>query len=381
MEDIYLRLAAHLDDLPGGYPSTESGVEQRILKQLFTPEEASLAVFLTLLGEEAYVIAKRAGIAPQKAAEQLESMEKKGLIYSVHSPNKAPKYIALQFIIGIWEFQVDKLTPQLVKDVGDYMASWADPDVWKKVPQIRSIPVEKSIDSEVEIMSYEKAENLIQSQKRIVVTPCICRTEQALIGKGCDKPVETCLSFGTAGEFYERNGMGRLITKEEALGVLKQADSAGLVLSPGNAQNSNFICACCGCCCGVLRTLKYYSKPGTIVSSPFVAKLNHDLCSGCGICISRCPMDALILNNRKLTLNQERCIGCGLCVTTCPRQCLNLSRKAKDKQHPVPRNFVEMNIKLGQVRGRLSMGSLVRLATKSQIDRFVARSYKEKPKR
>lgn len=371
-DDIYTRLATHLDNLPGGYPSTESGVELRILKQLFTPEDANLALSLTLIGEESNVIARRAGISIEKAAEQLDIMEKKGLIYSIHTQNKPPKYIALQFIIGIWEFQVDKLNPQLVKDVGEYMKSWVDTDVWKKVPQIRSIPVEESIDNQVKVMSYEIAENLIRSKDKIVVSPCICRTEQSLIGKGCDKPVETCLSFGTGAEFYERNGMGRLITEEEALLILKQADSAGLVLSPGNAQNSTFICACCGCCCGVLRTLKYYPKPATIVSSAFVAEFNEETCTGCSICIERCQMDALQFNDGKIALDKERCIGCGLCVTTCPANSLSLSRKTEAEQHAVPKSFVGMNIKLGQVRGKLSMGKLVGMAVRSKTDRFIA---------
>ena len=133
-EDIYLRLAMHLDDLPGGFPPTKNGIELRILKQLFTPEDANLALSLTLIAEEAYVIARRVGIPIEKAIKQLDTMEKKGLIYSIHTPNKPPKYIALQFIIGIWEFQVNKLNPQLVKDVGEYMKSWADAEVWKKVP-------------------------------------------------------------------------------------------------------------------------------------------------------------------------------------------------------------------------------------------------------
>ena len=41
-QDIYQRLAQHLDNLPGGFPPTESGVELRILRRLFTPEEAEL---------------------------------------------------------------------------------------------------------------------------------------------------------------------------------------------------------------------------------------------------------------------------------------------------------------------------------------------------
>ena len=58
--DVYRRLAKHLDNLPGGFPPTESGVELRILRRLFTPEEAELAMRLTLIPEEAPVVARRA---------------------------------------------------------------------------------------------------------------------------------------------------------------------------------------------------------------------------------------------------------------------------------------------------------------------------------
>jgi len=46
--DAYENLAQHLDKLPGGFPPSDSGVEFRLLKRLFTPEEAELAVHLTL---------------------------------------------------------------------------------------------------------------------------------------------------------------------------------------------------------------------------------------------------------------------------------------------------------------------------------------------
>ena len=42
-QDIYQQLAQHLDNLPAGYPATESGVELRILQRLFKPAEAELA--------------------------------------------------------------------------------------------------------------------------------------------------------------------------------------------------------------------------------------------------------------------------------------------------------------------------------------------------
>jgi NAD-dependent dihydropyrimidine dehydrogenase PreA subunit len=369
--DLYKRLAKHLDNLPGGFPETDSGVELRILKRLFTPEDAELALSLSLIAEEPRVIAHRAKISVEEASIRLDEMEKKGLIYGTHYKDSPPRYTALQFIVGIWEFQVNKLTPELVKDVDEYMPYWVNTDAWKKVPQIRSIPIDEALDSELEVMTYECAISLVQTQDRITVSPCICRTEQRMIGKGCDKPLETCLSFGDGADFYVRNGMGRSINKEEALSILKQADSAGLVLSPGNSQKANFICACCGCCCGVLRTLKNFPYPADIVSSPFKAEFNAENCIGCGVCIERCQMEALELDE-KITLDEKRCIGCGLCVTTCPTNSLKLKRKIKDIQHAVPRNFIEMNIKLGQQREKLSMGKLMKMVVKSKLDRINA---------
>ena len=370
--DLYRRLAKHLDDLPGGFPETKSGVELRILKRLFTPEDAELALSLTLIAEEPHVIAKRAGITVEDASKRLLEMEKKGLIYGTRSKDNIHRYTALQFIVGIWEFQVDKLNPELIRDVDEYMPYWVDIDVWKKVPQIRSIPVGEAIDSQLKVTSYESAEKLVNKKDKIAVAPCVCRTEQQMIGKGCDKPLETCLTFGTGAEFYVRNGMGRYITKEEALSILKKANAAGLVLSPGNSQEGTFICACCGCCCGVLRTLKTYPKPATIVSSSFEAKLNKEKCVNCGVCIERCQMNALEFENGEISLNNDRCIGCGLCVTTCPTGALTLIRKPKDNKYSVPKNFVYMNIKLGQQRGKLSMGKLMKMIVKSKLDRMNA---------
>jgi hypothetical protein len=62
-EGIYQKLAKHLDDLPGGFPPTDSGVEMRILKRLFTPKEAELALHLTLIAEEPKVVARRVKIS------------------------------------------------------------------------------------------------------------------------------------------------------------------------------------------------------------------------------------------------------------------------------------------------------------------------------
>ncbi|NOR34041.1 MAG: hypothetical protein GQ579_05115 [Bacteroidales bacterium] len=95
-------------------------MELRILRRLFSPEEAELSLHLTLFPEESEVIASRAEIAPDEAAQHLDKMAKKGLIYSIERDGKLPKYRANQYIVGIWEFSVNNLDLDLIQDMNEY---------------------------------------------------------------------------------------------------------------------------------------------------------------------------------------------------------------------------------------------------------------------
>ena len=123
---IYQKLAGHLDNLPGGFPPTETGVELRILKKLFHPEEAELALYLTLISEEPRVIARRANISREEAALRLEAMARKGLILREESDRGVLKYMAAQYMVGIWEYQVNDLDPDLIKDMNEYIPFLSD---------------------------------------------------------------------------------------------------------------------------------------------------------------------------------------------------------------------------------------------------------------
>jgi ferredoxin len=192
--------------------------------------------------------------------------------------------------------------------------------------------------------------------------------------KGCSKPLETCMSFGGAAEYYMRTGKGRRISQEEALAILNLADQAGLVLQPGNSKKPAFLCACCGCCCGILRNVKKHPQPASIVSSPYIAVHAPEICSGCGTCVERCQMDAITLPNGTAELNQERCIGCGLCVSTCETGALTLERKPEAEQRLVPKNTVVANLQLAQARGKLGKKELASMLIRSKKDRMAARN-------
>jgi H+/Na+-translocating ferredoxin:NAD+ oxidoreductase subunit B len=368
--DVYQKLARHLDDLPAGFPSTDSGVELRILHRLFTPAEAELALHVSLIPEEVRVIARRARISRQEAERRLAEMARKGLILSLVPEASPVQYAAAQFVIGIWEFHVNDLDPELIRDFNEYLPILFR-EAWK-VPQVRTVPVNQSLNPQLAVLSYERAEELVRGAKKVTVAPCICRRERRIAGEGCSKPEESCLAFGVGAEFYQRNGLGRPIEREEALEILKRADEAGLVLQPGNAQDPTFICCCCGCCCGVLRNLKLYPKPATRVSSPFMVMASPETCTGCGTCTDRCQMGALRLEAEHVVLDCDRCIGCGLCVSTCPTQSLTLQRKPQLEQPKVPKDGIRASIQLGQARGKLSSTHLALMMVKSKVDRLLA---------
>ncbi len=368
--DIYHELARHLDNLPGGFPPTDTGVELRILRRLFSPAEAGLALHVSLIPEEARVIARRAGMAGDETERQLADMSRKGLIVALINEAGAARYAAAQFVIGIWEFHVNDLDPELVRDFNEYLPTLSPEAL--KIPQLRTIPINRSLGPQLTVLSYERAEELVGRAKKLLVAPCICRRERRMAGEGCSAPEEACLVFDVGADIYRRNGLGRLIERAEALDILKRADEAALVLQPGNSRNSMNICCCCGCCCGVLRSIKLYAKPATLASSPFVVSALPDSCNGCGTCTSRCQMGALSLDSGVVELNRDRCIGCGLCVATCPTDSLVLVRKPESEQPKVPRDGIQAAIQLAQARGKLSSASLALMVVKSKVDRLLA---------
>ncbi|MCF8051177.1 MAG: 4Fe-4S binding protein [Desulfobacterales bacterium] len=368
--DIYRRLAHHLDDLPGGFPPTDSGVELRILRRLFSVDEAALAPYLTLIPETSEIVARRSGLDADTVGFRLEEMARKGLIFRIVSPVGQRRYMAAQFVVGIWEFHLNDLNPEFVRDMHEYIPHLL-PEAWK-VPQLRTIPVGRSITADLHVMPYEKAEELVRRHRKAAVAPCICRREMAVAGKPCDKPEETCVTFGTAADYYLENGLGRPVDAREIIDILQMAEESGLVLQPSNAQRAANICMCCGCCCAVLRNLKTLPRPVDYVVSAFTAAAEADLCQGCEVCVDRCQMDAIRMEEDRPVIDEDRCIGCGLCVTTCPSGALSLVRKPDPEQPEVPKDMVRSALKLARARGKLGLSELVVMQAKSKFDRFLA---------
>ena len=177
VQDVYQNLAAHLDRLPAGFPRTPTGLEIRILKRLFTPEEAALAQLMIFKPETALQVAERTGRGAHELAPQLEALSRKGLIFRLRKGDKTC-YMASQFVVGIWEYHVNDLDPELSKDVDEYFPYLLEGFFRPGTPQVRVIPTASALSPEETLMPYEDALHIIDQQEKIVVGPCICRLQQ-----------------------------------------------------------------------------------------------------------------------------------------------------------------------------------------------------------
>jgi Pyruvate/2-oxoacid:ferredoxin oxidoreductase delta subunit len=347
-EDVYIELREFLHGMPGGYPATESGVELEILKKLFTPEQASLTMQLTPVPESVSDFASRTGIGEEEALEGLEDLAREGLIFRVRS-GESTTYAAISFVIGIYEFQLNKIDRELAELFEEYLPTLMGQMKSVRTKPMRVIPVDSAIDATTAVASYDQVRELVKDKELISVAPCICQKEQGLLGNSCRGAAERCIQFDISAQYYIDNGMARRIDVDELMEILKKSEEDGLVLCPTNTQDIPGMCMCCGCCCPLLRTLGSFDRPIDHVQATFQAKIDADLCNGCGLCEDRCQMKALGERETEYAVDELRCIGCGLCISECPMEAISLVELPEVA--PVPGNIVELGMNIMKERG------------------------------
>jgi Na+-translocating ferredoxin:NAD+ oxidoreductase subunit B len=353
--NTFKQLQERLNSYSIGFPETATGVEIKILKELFTEDEASLFLSLPHRLEKPESVAQRINRPLPDVAEQLEDMAARGLFFRVKKGDTV-RYAAIPFVHGLFEFQVTRLNRNLSELLEEYFrGGFLDAFNKSRGTFLRTIPVHKSLDATRNVAAFDDAMETLKKMNQIVVTDCICRKQKGLIDQSCDKPRETCFMFGAMGQYYLDNNMGRKIDIDEAIQILSDAQAAGLVTQPATAQNPGGMCNCCGDCCGVLRALNQHPKPSEIVFSNYIARIETELCIGCQTCIDRCQMRALTINDQdRAEIDPDRCIGCGLCVTTCPSGALNLKLKVGDRFRVPPVSGTDQMMAMAKERELLS---------------------------
>jgi Na+-translocating ferredoxin:NAD+ oxidoreductase subunit B len=326
-KEVYRRLARQLDALPIGFPATQSGVELELLAKIFAPEEAALVMLMGSMPEPANAIAARAGLPGEVAESKLGEMARRRLIRASVEEGQA-RFSLLPFLVGIYEGQLPRMDAKLARLFERYYREAQGGGVIQDTPPVhRVIPVEEAISVDIEILPHEWASRLVQEARSWAVRDCVCRTQQRLLGQGCDHPLEVCLVFAPVEGAFDHSDVDRPLTTEEALSILSQAADAGLVHTVYNFREGlHHICNCCTCACMFLRAVAEFGCFTGIARSAFRSVVEDELCIGCGECIERCQFGALSLQDQVCVVESLRCMGCGLCAAACPTGALRLER-------------------------------------------------------
>lgn len=331
----YRALARSLDALPQRYPPTASGVHLRLLAHLFQPEEAALAAELPPEPEGPAQIATRLNRDPREVAQLLKEMARKGLILTGKTAQGRLGFALMPFVVGIYEEQVNRIDAELARLFEQYFYE-AFGQILSLQPQLhRVIPVQQSIANPAAVQPFESATALVDDCQSWGVQDCICRKQKALIGQGCQHPIDVCMILARSPNAFDGSSHIRALTRDEAHQTLRRAAQAGLVHSVSNNQNDLwYICNCCTCSCGLLRGMADLGLANVMARSGFLAVVDQPRCAGCGECLEACQFGAITVDGAAV-VNQLRCAGCGLCVQVCPQGALALERRANEPLPPL----------------------------------------------
>ncbi|GEJ57789.1 ATP-binding protein [Anaeromyxobacter diazotrophicus] len=185
----------------------------------------------------------------------------------------------------------------------------------------------------------EQCEEMLKLATHITRLPCVCR---GALRPGSDAPsccivatvtphdqlLADCFAGyagGPASEGFERLDLAC------AMAYLRQAEERGLAHTAWTF-GTPFIAALCNCDLpsGCLA-LRMQLREGLRVMwrGEDVARLDRERCSGCGLCVERCPFGALRrVAKAEVALDRAACWGCGTCRAACHRGALALESRS-----------------------------------------------------
>ncbi len=345
-EAIYRELLTVMQKRGGSYSGMDIPEFYAMVEELFTPEQASVNNALPAKPATAKEIADLIGRDGTEIENILEGMANGGLC-TANRRDGTVYYGGAIFMPGILEYLFMRGTEtdrdkKLARLIVDYKKACdaIQPKSERKetFAGMRVITVDKTIDEESTVHTYDQVKTYIDQTDLIATAACYCRQEAKLLDEDIhDMPINVCMSFGPGANFVIDRLGGRKLTKEEAIAVLDETEKAGLVHMTRNVTDKlSFMCNCDRWHCGAVTGFLAQPKPGEFFNSGFEPKFDADACVACETCIDRCPAAALEMGSDDLpVVDLDRCFGCAACATGCPSEAISMVNKPGFPEPPV----------------------------------------------
>ena len=357
-QEVYKRLIDWLNQ--GWWQLPEADELMPLMMAMYTPEEASLLTGMPFSGRNLEELAEMKQMEPYKLGPKLDALARKGLVYRTVRGDTVRYSLNDSFFVwrtAGWPGRTDDRSKTMAPLMNQYYYhGYFDQYDYTHIKGLRALPIEKTIEDTRQILPYEDVVKMLDSLDYFTVSICPCKHRKNIDSDSpyCPYPAEVCLHFGRLGHYTVENDMGREITRHEAGEILRQSAEAGLVHGVSNVQEGvDTICNCDPCCCLWFEAFHKLKHSMSMSPSNYRVRTNAETCIGCGLCVKRCPMDALHLEDysevrgritrvtdkngkiKELTnktgkvsvLNSDRCIGCGVCVYKCPSKSLVLEHR------------------------------------------------------
>ena len=360
--DEKYKKAGEIISTAGGTPIPVNDTLIKILKYFIMEDELDfITAFNDKKSQTMEQLKQSSGLSEEEINNKVKNLSHRGVIFNQPNSKGLMVFRLLPLVnVGTFEYtfmgkieknernrEISLLFDKLFAELEQMVQTNYDaliphlltlPPVDRTVPIFDNKPKKEKIkiviDQEIsaaadKIVPTKKVEELIQKFDEIAVGHCFCRHHKDMSGTPCKQTNEreNCFTFGKSARFTSEQGFSRMISKDEALVILKKAEDAGLV---HKAYHPNFdtskdetsICNCCRCCCanGVDNMIIPIAN-----ATNFLSVVNTDLCIGCGNCVKHCHTYAAYLtDDKKAGRKAELCIGCGVCAHLCPQNAISM---------------------------------------------------------
>lgn len=347
-KDLYEDLIRYYEFQIGNMPRRAEF--KQALEETFTKDDLRIFFQLPYLGfiseEKFKKKLSKIGLADREFDQAMSRMIPKGLVDKYEKNEewgyeRAPVIVVLEMTVREPEDSpLRRITALVMNDLIEGAAE----TIPTKTPYYRVLSIEPVIQADSastiievnaaipdsrQVLPLDIISEMIKGAKLIALSNCYCRSAKQIIGEGCEHPLETCFYFDELAQMKLQTDYARQLTYEEAMEILYDCETKGLVHNVSNCEGKiQTLCNCCECSCGVLKAWNRGMR-NTTSPSRFVINLDIEKCTLKKECIAACPVGALDIKNEKLEIAREKCLGCGLCVPACPEGALHLELRDK----------------------------------------------------